>query len=904
VPLAAVANAAPPHCTVAEDNLVDRRIGPYRILELLGKGGMGQVYRALDSKLGREVAIKVLPPDLTADPDRLARFEREARVLASFNHPHIAAIYGFEDEEGIRALILELVDGPTLAERLAEGPLTVREAMAVARDIAAALEAAHGKGVVHRDLKPANIKVARTGSVKVLDFGLAKFADAIGGVDTTATPTLDQTRDGLILGTAAYMSPEQARGKPVDKRTDIWAFGCVLYEMLTGRMVHAGETFSDVIVAILEREPDWSALPPDVPPGVQRLLRRCLQKERTRRLHDIADARLELEEVLADNAAASVAGIEVALRPWWVGAGWRRLALAGGAGAVLGAALGVAAMFATTPPRTVADAVETRFQVLPPPGAVFDGSLAVSPDGRWVAFVAMSGGQSRLWLRSRRSVTPRVVEGTTGAREPFWSPDSRSVAFFAAGKLRRVTVPDGIPQSIADAPNPSGGTWNHDDVLLFMPSLEMPLQRVTATGGETVRVPTTDPSGGALVPNWPHFLPDGRHFLFYGRSQTPARSGVYVGSLDSHDSRLLVATVETRAQYTDGYVLFMREGALVAQPFDVKALAFTGKPTQAAERIAYDEANGASFSTSPSGVLAYWGASRRNGQIVLFGRGGNRVTTLGQAGEYSGLALSPDQRQLAVEHLGGEHHAIWLIDWDRQLPRPIVAYAWGVHHPLWSPDGRSIVYTGNPGQGYSLYRKVIAGDSPDERLTLQASGARPTDWGANALVYEQAATDTAWDLWYLSSGDPRTPVAFLRTTSNEVQGHLSPTGRAIAYTSDESGTLEVYLESFPAGGDKLRVSDHGGAQPVWRSDGRELFYLSADRQLMAVEVRSQAPLLLGAARALFFTGVAGPIAIAPASNNHYAVSADGQRFYVNTSVEQLAVAPITVVLNWTLSIRP
>jgi len=889
---------------VAEHNLADRRIGPYQILELLGKGGMGEVYRALDSKLGREVAIKVLPPDVTADSDRLSRFEREARVLASLNHPHIAAIYGLEESEGIRALVLELVEGPTLADRLAEGPLTVDAAMLIAHDIAEALEAAHAKGVVHRDLKPANIKLTPAGTVKVLDFGLAKFADVIGaGVDLSATPTLDQTRDGVILGTAAYMSPEQARGKPVDKRTDIWAFGCVLYQMLSGRMAHQGDTFSDVIVAILEREPDWRAISDTVPPGVQRLLRRCLQKDRTRRLHDIADARLELEEALAESGSVSKPELDVASRPPVVGAQWRALALVGVTALVLGAALGIGAFVLTRGSPPTGDAVETRFQVLPPPGASFEGSLAVSPDGKWVAFIALAGGQSRLWLRPRDSVTSRPVEDTTGARNPFWSPDSRSVAFFAAGKLKRVAIPDGIPQSVSEAPNPSGGTWSRDDVLLFMPSMEMPLHRVSVTGGEAAPVLIVDGSGRALVPNWPHFLPDGRHFLFYGRSASSAQSGVYVGSLDAHEAKLLVTTVETRAEYTSGSVLFMREGALVAQPFDVRTLTLSGKPTQAAERIAYDEANGASFSASQAGVLAYWGASRRNGQIVLFGRTGNRLGSLGRPGEYSGIALSPDQRELAVEHLGEEQHTIWLIDWERQLPRRFTSYSWSVHHPLWSPDGASVVYTGNPGQGYSLFRKSIVGDAPDERLTTSTSGARPTDWGTKALVYEQAATDTAWDVWYLPLPASGKPVPFLRTQFNEVQGHVSPDGRLMAYTSDESGTLEVYVQSFPAGGDKIRVSNAGGAQPKWRRDGRELFYLNADRQLMAVEVRSRMPFLIGTPRPLFFTGIAGPVAIAPASNNHYAVSADGQRFYVNTSVEQLAVAPITVVLNWTVSMR-
>jgi len=714
------------------------------------------------------------------------------------------------------------------------------------------------------------------------------------------------TSVGAILGTAAYMSPEQTRGRAVDKRTDIWAFGCVLYELLTGRLAYRGETVSDLVAAILEREPDWRALPNATPQNVRRLLRRCLEKDPKQRLHDVADARLELEEVLtAPPPPVSGSEIVAPVRPErWTIRRVARSALAAAGGLGVGAGLATALLVATGRWGGSEESIETRFQVLPPPGASFEGPLAVSPDGHWLAFVALSGGEARLWVRPRNSVIAQSLEGTAGARSPFWSPDSRSIAFFAAGRLKRIVLSGGLPQSIADAANPTGGTWSRDDVILFVPYNEVALYRIAAGGGELIRVPSVDRSGQVLVPNHPYFLSDGRHFLYYGRSPRPERSGIYLGSLDSGESDLLLGGIaETKVAYSPpGYLLFMREEALVAQPFDERHLTLAGKPLQAAERIAYDEANYASFAASATGVLAYWGASRRNGQIVLFDRSGNRLGHIGQTGEYSAPSLSPDQSQLAVEHLGEDRHTIWLIDWQRQLPSRFATYAWGVHHPVWSPDGRWIAYVGGR-EGLQLHRKAVNADTPDEQLTFSTAVARPNDWTGNVLVYEQVDPGTGWDIWYLPFVTPRKPVPFLQTPFNEVQGHLSPDGKWLAYTSDESGTLEAYVQSFPLAGDKRRVSIRGGAQPKWRSDGKELFYLSGDRHLMVAQVRSRSPFVLGDPQPLFATGIRGTIAIAAASNNNYAVTSDGQRFYVNTSVEQSNIAPITVVLNWTRSLR-
>jgi eukaryotic-like serine/threonine-protein kinase len=896
--------APDPRSAGSERGLINRQIGPYRIRNLLGKGGMGEVYRARDTKLQRDVAIKVLPAAFTSRPDRLARFEREARVLASVNHPNIGGIYGFEESDGVCALALELVDGATLADLVAAGPLPIKKALTAARDIANALEAAHEKGIVHRDLKPSNIMITETGAAKVLDFGIAKvFADDSADPDGFAgsLTTVEGTREGVILGTVAYMSPEQARGKPLDKRTDIWAFGCVVYELLAGREVFGRrESSSEIVAAILEREPDWRALPEATPQIVRRLLRRCLEKDPRQRLHDIGDARLDLEEALSTHGTDSpTADIVVAGHPPIWKTRMAQVGLLGLAALGLAAAISVAMLYFTGRLSGSGEPVETRFQVLPPPGATFDGSHALSPDGRWLVFVASSQGQALLWLRPRDSVVAQPLNGTSGARSPFWSPDSRAIAFFAAGKLRTITVPDGIPQTIADAANPNSGTWNRDDVIIFVPSDEGGLYRIAATGGEPTRIATVDRAGQPLLPHFPCFLPDDHRFLYYGVSPHPERSGIYVGSLDGGPSDLVLSTNLTKVVYTPpGYLLFARERALVAQAFDERDLKLVGKPFQPAG-ITYDESNGASFSTSGTGALAFWAGQLRNGQIVVFDRSGSRLRQFGQPGDYAAPSLSPDQSQLAVERLGEERHTIWLIDWQRQVPSGFATYAWGVHHPVWSPDGHWIAYT----DGQSLHRKAVAADASDERLTSSTGVVRPTDWRGNVLVYEQAAPGTAWDIWYLPLAGPRKPLPFLRTAASEVQGHLSPNGQSLAYTSDESVTLEVYARSFPSGGDKLRVSTNGGAQPKWRNDGKEIFYLSADRRLMAVEVRSQSPLVLGAPKPLFPTGISGSIAISPSSNNNYAVTSDGQRFFVNTSIEQQNIAPITVVLNWTRSLR-
>ncbi|MGH9257715.1 MAG: protein kinase domain-containing protein, partial [Vicinamibacterales bacterium] len=595
-------------------------VGPYRVDRLIGAGGMGEVYRARDTKLGRDVAIKILPSAFTADPERLARFEREARVLATLNHPHIGAIYGFEEANGIRALILELVEGSTLADRIAQGPLPLDSALPIARQIAEALEAAHEKGIVHRDLKPANIKITQAGVVKVLDFGLAKiYVGDSAGPDLLHAPSITAgTREGMILGTPAYMSPEQARGQAVDKRTDIWAFGCVLYEMLTGRAAFPGDTMSDTIAAILEREPDWTALPGSTPPKVRDLVQRCVRKDPKRRLHDIADARIELDAAgtggLDQHAIGSTTSARHASRRLvWMIAAASTTALV--AALVVGSVL-----YLQRAPAE--DTLAYRSSIPLPTGITLPAFLsanarfALSPDGRRLAFVGGEAGgvTGRLWVQSLDGLSARPLAGTEGAAVPFWSPDSQFIGFFAGGKVKRIDAAGGPPLILADYPGGTGGaTWSRNGVILFATLGDgdgNPLRRISASGGAPSAATTLSVDSGETRHAFPFFLPDGRHFLYLAiGSKTAGPSspnGIYVTAVDSHDRKLIVPGGSS-AMYAQGYLFFLREQTLMAQPFDVESLELTGDAVPIAERVIIGGRTGTAggFSVSETGALAY-----------------------------------------------------------------------------------------------------------------------------------------------------------------------------------------------------------------------------------------------------------------------------------------------------------
>ncbi len=569
-------------------DLIGSSIGVYHITALLGVGGMGEVYRARDSKLGREVAIKILPRLFISDPDRLTRFEREARVLASLNHPHIGAIYGLEEADGVRALVLELVEGETLADRIARGPIPLGDFLTIARQIAEALDAAHEKGIIHRDLKPANIKITPDGIVKVLDFGLAKATAGDGATpDLTHSPTVTAggTREGAVLGTAAYMSPEQARGTPVDKRTDIWAFGCVLYEMLTGQRAFDGASVSDTMAAVLTAEPDWNALPAASTFPVRTLLRGCLEKDPRHRIADISAALFVLRHQATATPTEGPESHAIA------GAFQRRPVTRRLTYFAVGAALiGVVTVLAwRTFDRPPPDHPVVRMTLAPPDRTEeFGRSAAVSPDGRWLTFIASTGGRQMLWVRALNALDSQPLAGTEDASYPFWSPDSRHIGFFAGGKLKTIDAKGSPPVTLADAYNGRGGTWGADGTIIYAPGFIDPLYRVDASGRDPKPLTTLDRERGEGGHQWPWFLPDGRHFVFLVKSGRPEYRGIYVGSLDSGERVRLIDACCANVQYAKpGYLLFLRGQTLMAQAFDARALTLTGSPSRIAEGLRY-----------------------------------------------------------------------------------------------------------------------------------------------------------------------------------------------------------------------------------------------------------------------------------------------------------------------------
>jgi Tol biopolymer transport system component len=911
------------------------RLGPYEILGLLGSGGMGEVYRARDTKLGRDVAIKILPHLVTTDSDRLARFEREARVLASLNHPHIGAIYGLEDVSGTPALVLELVEGETLAERLGRSedrplpiqrrephvtggapPMTGRERLSgrskpqlsisdvltIARQIADALDAAHEKGIVHRDLKPANIKITPEGVVKVLDFGLAKAAagDA-SSPDLSQSPTITTggTREGVILGTVAYMSPEQARGKVVDKRTDIWAFGCVLYEMLTGRAPFPGETISDTIAATLEREPLWTALPHATPAGIRRLLRRCLEKDPKRRLHDIADARIELDDPLT-----APAGEARALS--WIDRGrvaWARFGVALLAVAVLMVPTAFYLRRATPEPLVV------RFEIPTPPTSD-PGSFALSADGRQLAFVARAEGTPRLWLRPLDRVTAQVLGGTEGASYPFWSPDDKAIGFFADGKLKRVDLGGGAPQVLANAPGGRGGTWNRDGVIVFAPTAQSALMRMAGTGGTPTAVTELAPGHGSH--RWPQFLPDGRRFLFFvgfGRLDT---QGMYLATLDGGEPTRVLAAESAAVFAPPSGLLLVRQGVLVALPFDPTRGVVSGDPISVAQPVGSDAgvARGV-FAVSTTGVLAHRADGGARRQLVWVDRAGTVRGTVGLP-DSSGLAnpeIAPDGRRVAVHRAEQGNLDIWLIEVGRGVPTRFTYDASNDAHPLWSPDGRRVVFRSTRNGVFDLFEKPANGVGDEQPLLVTIDNKTPMAWSPDGrfLLYATQNSKTGTDLWALPLVGDRKPFPVVQTPFDEAEGQFSPDGRWVAFQSNESGREEIYVRLFPGPDGQRQVSTEGGSQPRWRPDGTELFYVAPDARLMAV------PIAVGAARQTLEPGAPMPlfpshlatganISVGGLSKQQYAVAPDG-RFLMNAAVDEGTAAPITVVLNWNAQLK-
>lgn len=886
------------------------RLGPYEILAPLGAGGMGEVYRARDTKLDRDVAIKVLPPSFAQDPERLARFEREARVLASLNHPNIATIYGVEEWSGGRALVMELVPGESL-----KGPLPLDTALNYARQIADALEAAHDKGIVHRDLKPANIMITPQGVVKVLDFGLAAIPPASPAYagDPTHSPTLTiaATQAGMIMGTATYMSPEQAAGKPVDKRADIWSFGVVLFEMLTGKRLFDGETISHTLAAVLTKEPDLQ----QVPVKVRRLLQACLEKDPRRRLRDIGDMGLLLIE---GESTPTPSGSRLGLTG--------RIAFgAAVVFALLAATLAFIHIREKTPMQEV-----VRFQIPAPEESALSPALTVSPDGRKLAFMATGPDNIRhLWIRPLDSLAARIVADVgPGSIFPFWSPDSSSLGFWTQGKLKKVEASGGSPQTLCDVPGRFyGGAWSPDGVIIFGYA-GGGLWQVSADGGTAGPLTKLDPARREDLHAFPSFLPDGRHFVYLRTSTNREINGIFVGSLDAkpeqQTSQQITATqheavyVSSIQSRKNGYLLFMREETLVAQPFDMERMNLTGNtvPLLGQVQVGTNSAY-AFFSASSNGVLAYRSGIFANTRLTWYDRQGEVVGMAGEPAQYIQIELSPDDTQIAIARRdplavdkGGQNGNIDI--WLRELARGIstrFTFDLGAERmPMWSPDGSTIAFTSDRDGPYNLYQKPSSGAGNDEALLKSGEDKFLQDWSPDGrfLLYATQSHGTGLDLWVLPlTGDNHKPSLYLKTELNEDHARFSPDGRFVAYTSSESGKNEIYVRPFPAPlGGKWMISTDGGFQPRWRRNGKELFYVSANAMLMAVEVNLSPVFKAGIPKALF------PVSYHGGDNGatRYDVTTDGQRFLINSMITAPTSGdptspPMTVVLNWQASLK-
>ena len=892
------------------------RLGPYEVVSMLGAGGMGEVYRARDLKLGREVALKILPDTFAGDADRLARFRREAQVLASLNHPNIAAIYGLEDSAVVTALVLELVDGPTLADRIAAGPIPLEEALTIARQVAEALDAAHERGIIHRDLKPANIKVRPDGAVKVLDFGLAKAMEDLavqGKPNATVSPTITSpalvTGVGLLLGTAAYMAPEQARGKVVDKRADVWAFGCVLYEMLAGARAFEGDDIAVVLASVIKSDPDWTKLPSGIPRGIVATLKRCLRKDPRLRLRDIGDAQLLLAEPEEPLTAPATP------RRSWLG--WAAAALL---------LCGLLALGALHFSEKRVDAPVMRTSVLPPDdasGFVVEaniGGSAISPDGRQLAFVADAGGKRMLYVRSLDSGSARALPGTDGAARPFWSPDSRNIGFFAAGKLQRIGITEGAPRVICDVALPRGASWNADGVIIFSAARPGILNRVSASGGTPTPITMLNEAEHEQFHYWPHFLPDGSHFLYLSRNVDPAKSAVYVGTLaDKPGDSTPVRLVDSRhgaifaawpGSNRDGFVVFVQGASLMAQPFDAATLTFTGEAFPIADNIGRSDTNAyADVSASRTGILAFGNSGQALRRLAWVDRDGRVSEPLSDAAFFSKPRVSPDGRNIVtLRSTAGNPADLWRIDLTRSIPTRLTFGEGVAASPVWLPDG-SIVYEV---QGRGIFRKLATGTQAPQLLFANPVGnsAGPMDVSQDGklllYVIGPQSNPAQRELWTLpleatgNAGKPPSPyIKDLRNVSGGgARFSRGGTGqRWVAYASEESpGRQQVYVQDFPDARGKWQVSRDGGRLPVWSRDGKELFFLGAPGELMSVRVTSKGT--------NFQVDAPKRVFVLPSQQQltelaEYDVAADGRFVFLVPDQEQdRRVDAITVLQNW------
>ena len=878
------------------------RISHYSISGPLGAGGMGEVFRARDPRLNRDVALKVLPSSFANDEDRIRRFEQEALATSALNHPNILTIYDVGTHDGSPYIVAELLEGEDLRAHLNAGAIEPRSAMAYAHQIASGLAAAHSRNIIHRDLKPENIFICTDGRVKILDFGLAKLrreSDASATAEI-ATRRLS-TAAGTVVGTVGYMSPEQVRGHEADHRSDIFSFGVILYEMLGGRRPFRGESAVETLNAILKEEPeDLSATEIRISPALERIVRRCLEKSPERRFQSASDLGFaldtlstpsgsRLETAAASGTAATTSGSPRVTRErlaWMI------------ATALLTVALVVTLVRGHD--RSEPDTPVFKASILPPDKATF-GSFAVSPDGRRLAFVASAGGNSHLWVRSLGALTAEILPDTEGATYVFWSPDSRSLGFFAGGSLRTISASGGPAQPLCSERQIFGASWNRDGVIIF--AARGGLWQIPATGGDAKPLATPDPSRQEVSYLYPFFLPDDRHFLYLVTSTRKDHRGISLGSLDGRVKQPLLGD-DSPALYTTsddtGYLLFARDAMLVAQAFDADKQQLSGEAFPVADLGTGSHTVGRqNFSLSGNGVVALDASGNtQTGRLLWVDRTGKQIGSLEVTGSASRPALSPDEKRFVIDridpHTGNTD--LWLYDASGENATRFTFDAANDSFPLWSPDGGQIVWASSRSGAFNLYQKAASGAGQDERLLESNQDAIPNDWSPDArlIIYSGPDPQTRFDVQVLPLSGNRTPFSFKPTAAGESAARLSPDGRWIAYTSSESGSSEIYVQSFPSGGGKRQVSTGGGVGPQWRGDGRELYYY-ARGTLMAVPVRTGATVEASAPQKLFeFRSGSTTIVTLPP----YAVTADGQRFLINSIVETQPSAPLTLMVNW------
>ena len=901
---------------------IGTRLGAYEITGQLGVGGMGEVYRATDTKLSREVAIKTLPSALAKDTDRLARFEREAKLLAALNHTHIAAIYGLDEHEGTRFLAMELVEGGTLEEKLKDGPLPVEDALRLALQIAEALEAAHDKGVVHRDLKPANVMVTCDGVVKVLDFGLAKALETGAVASNPAdSPAISQmaTKVGALLGTAAYMSPEQAKGRQVDRRTDIWAFGCLFYEMLTGQPAFLGEVVTDTLAAVIRADPDWVLLPSATPQQVRILLRRCLQKDARRRLQAMGDARIELEEILSRTEPSGDDAQRTRNGKLWL------------AWSVAGAAIvaAIASFIVSGPWSSGAQPhAVTRFTINLPPGQRLAGlsspALAFSADGSQLAYVATTqDGVQQIYLRAMDGIEVRPLSGTEGATNPFFSPDGQWLGFFASGKLKKISGKGGVAQTLTTDLGgvlTAGASWVGEHMIVFA-AYQSALQGISDSGG--MPEPLTRFEPGESYHMWPQPLPGGKAMLFTGSSANPRVIAVQPISGGERRNLIEGQTGHMPSYVPSGHLIYAQAGNLMAVPLDLEQLTVKGVAVPVLQGVLQSQASGtAQYSVSATGSLAYVSGTPevgRESRLVWVSRDGTEQVLGAPARIYNQPRLSPDGRRIAVDVVTGlQAMQVWLYDVARDTLTPFTFEGLN-RHATWTPDGKRIVFMSNREGVTQLYWQLVDGSGGSERLTDNAPITTadildiPYSWSRDGelLTFAKVDPTKGAEFWMLDLATPsaeseqghlaqRLP---LEVSSPDGGPQLSPDGRWLAYASDdESGRRQVYMQPHPGPGGKWQISTDGGNEPQWNPNGRELFYRNGD-EMMVVDISAEAGMTVGKPRRLF----AGRYARTSSGwvRPNYDVSPDGQQFLMLKPMEQeeAPLTQISVVLNWSEELK-